>query len=264
MTDSRPATPHSKVLAGKRALVVGIANDSSIAYGCAKAFHELGASLAITHLNEKARPHVAPIAADLVADIFAPLDVSGPGQLEAVFDQIRERWGKLDILVHSIAFAPRDELHGRVVDTTPEGFAQAMDISVHSFIRACRRSEPLMTRGGACLTMSFYGAEKVVSTYNLMGPAKAALEAATREIASELGPKGITVNVLSPGPMATRAAGGIAEFSTMLEEARERSPMKRLATIEDVGAAAVFLASDAARNITGETLHVDAGYHIMG
>ena len=139
-----------------------------------------------------------------------------------------------------------------------------MDISVHSFIRLCRLAEPLMAAGGACLTMSFYGAEKVVSTYNLMGPAKAALEAATREIASELGPKGITVNVLSPGPVATRAAGGIAEFSEMLEEARQRSPMRRLASIEDVGAAAVFLVSDAARNITGETLHIDAGSHIMG
>jgi enoyl-[acyl-carrier protein] reductase I len=252
------------ILKGKRALVVGIANDQSIAWGVARMMRETGAELAVTYLNEKAERFVRPLAEELGASLILPLDASRPEEEEAVFAAIARHWGGLDILVHSIAFAPRDELHGRVVDTTPEGFAQAMDISVHSFIRACRRAEPLMKDGGACLTMSFYGAEKVVSTYNLMGPAKAALEAATREIASELGPKGITVNVLSPGPMATRAAGGIASFDAMMQEAAERSPMKRLATIEDVGAAAVFLASDAARNITGETLHVDAGYHIMG
>jgi len=252
------------ILAGKRALVVGIANDQSIAWGVAKALREAGADLAVTYLNEKAQRFVRPLGEQLGAPLILPMDAAHPEQEEAVFAQISQAWGKLDIVVHSIAFAPRDDLHGRVVDSSAEGFAQAMDISVHSFIRLCRRAEPLMTRGGACLTMSFYGAEKVVSSYNLMGPAKAALEAATREVASELGPKGITVNVLSPGPMATRAAGGIAEFSEMMEEARERAPMKRLASIEDVGAAAVFLASDAARNITGETLHIDAGYHIMG
>jgi enoyl-[acyl-carrier protein] reductase I len=252
------------ILTGKRALVVGIANDQSIAWGVAKMMRQTGAELAVTYLNEKAERFVRPLGEELGAPLILQLDASHPEQEEAVFEAIARHWGGLDILVHSIAFAPRDELHGRVVDTTPEGFAQAMDISVHSFIRLCRRAEPLMKDGGACLTMSFYGAEKVVSTYNIMGPAKAALEAATREVASELGPSGITVNVLSPGPMATRAAGGIASFDAMMQEAVERSPMKRLATIEDVGAAAVFLASDAARNITGETLHVDAGYHIMG
>jgi enoyl-[acyl-carrier protein] reductase I len=252
------------ILKGKKALVVGIANDQSIAWGVARMMRQTGAELAVTYLNEKAERFVRPLAEELEASLILPLDAADPAQEEAVFAAIASRWGGLDILVHSIAFAPRDELHGRVVDTSAQGFAQAMDISVHSFIRLCRRAEPLMKNGGACLTMSFYGAEKVVSTYNVMGPAKAALEAATREIASELGPKGITVNVLSPGPMATRAAGGIASFDAMMQEAVERSPMKRLATIEDVGAAAVFLASDAARNITGETLHVDAGYHIMG
>ncbi|MFO1148852.1 MAG: enoyl-ACP reductase FabI [Alsobacter sp.] len=252
------------ILKGKKALVVGIANDQSIAWGVARMMHETGAELAITYLNDKAERFVRPLAEQLGAPLILPLDAAKPEQEAAVFEAVARHWGGLDILVHSIAFAPLDELHGRVVDTTPEGFAQAMDISVHSFIRLCRRAEPLMARGGACLTMSFYGAEKVVSTYNVMGPAKAALEAATREIASELGPKGITVNVLSPGPVATRAAGGIASFDAMMQEAVERAPMKRLATIEDVGAAAVFLASDAARNITGETLHVDAGYHIMG
>ena len=254
----------SGILTGKRALIVGIANDHSIAWGVAKAMREAGAELAVTYLNEKAERFVRPLGEQLGAPLILPMDAAHPGQEEAVFAAISKAWGTLDIVVHSIAFAPRDDLHGRVVDSSAEGFAQAMDISVHSFVRLCRHAEPLMTQGGACLTMSFYGAEKVVSSYNLMGPAKAALEAATREVASELGPKGITVNVLSPGPMATRAAGGIADFSEMMEEAKARAPMKRLASIEDVGAAAVFLASDAARNITGETLHIDAGYHIMG
>jgi enoyl-[acyl-carrier protein] reductase I len=254
----------SGILTGKRALVVGIANDQSIAWGVAKAMREAGAELAVTYLNEKAERFVRPLGEQLDAALILPMDAAHPAQEEAVFAAIAKSWGRLDIVVHSIAFAPRDDLHGRVVDSSAEGFSQAMDISVHSFMRLCRYAEPLMTNGGACLTMSFYGAEKVVSSYNLMGPTKAALEAATREVASELGPKGITVNVLSPGPMATRAAGGIAEFSAMMEEAKTRAPMKRLASIEDVGAAAVFLASDAARNITGETLHVDAGSHIMG
>lgn len=254
----------NRVLAGKRALVVGIANEQSIAWGVAKMMRAAGADLAVTYLNDKAERYVRPLADQLEASLVLPLDAGRPEQEERVFDAVAHRWGRLDILVHSIAFAPRDDLHGRVVDSSAEGFALAMDVSVHSFLRLCRRAEPLMKNGGACLTMSYYGAEKVIATYNLMGPAKAALEAATREAASELGPKGITVNVISPGAMATRAAGGIAEFSELLEQARERAPMRRLASIEDVGAAAVFLASDAARNITGETLHVDAGYHIMG
>lgn len=252
------------ILSGKRALVVGVANENSIAWGVASAMAEAGAELAITYLNPKAEPYVRPLAESVGAALIEPLDVGRPEQEEVLFGRIAQRWGRLDIVVHSIAFARREDLHGRVLDTSAEGFAQAMDVSVHSFVRLCRRAEPLMTHGGACMTMSFYGAEKVVSTYNVMGPVKAALEAVTRELASELGPNGITANVLSPGPMATRAAGGIASFDAMLKEAAERAPMKRLATIEDVGAAAVFLASDAARNITGETLHIDAGYQIMG
>ena len=192
-----------------------------------------------------------------------PLDVTAEEQEKPLFDEIARVWGRLDILVHSIAFAPGQDLHGRVIDTSREGFAMAMDISVHSFLRLARRAEPLMTAGGACLAMSFYGAEKVVQSYNLMGPVKAALEAATRELAAELGPRNITVNALSPGPMATRAASGIAHFDALMSDAVARSPMGRLATIEDVGAAATFLASDQARNITGVVLHVDAGRHIM-
>jgi len=251
-------------LAGKFALVVGIANDHSIAWGIARALRQAGAELAITYLNAKAEPHIRPLAERLHAPIVMPLEVSHPEQQQALFDAIEATWGRLDILVHSIAFASHDELCGRVVDTSANGFAQAMDISVHSFIRLARSAEALMTDGGACLTMSFYGAEKVVSSYNVMGPVKAALEAATRELCSELGPKSITVNALSPGTIATRAAGGIANFDAMLREATERSPMRRLATIDDVGAAAVFLASDAGRNITGTVLHIDAGYHAMG
>lgn len=252
------------ILAGKRALVVGVANDRSIAWGVASTMAATGARLAVTYLNAKAEPYVRPLAEQAGAELILPLDVADPAQEAAVFEAIAQAWGGLDILVHSIAFAQKEDLHGRVVDVSAAGFALAMDVSVHSFIRLCRLAEPLMGQGGACLTMSFHGAERVVSTYNVMGPVKAALEATARELASELGPKGITVNVLSPGAIATRAAGGIASFDAMLEEAAARSPMKRLATIEDVGAAAVFLASHAARNITGETLHVDAGYQIMG
>ncbi len=251
-------------LSGKRALVLGIANEHSIAWGIAVALHEQGAELAITYLNEKAKPFVLPLAEKVDAEIVMPLDVGDPAQVDALFSCIAEKWGSLDIFVHSIAFAPRDDLQGRVLDASADGFTMAMDVSVHSFIRLARRCEPLMKNGGACMTMSFYGAEKVVTSYNLMGPVKAALEAATRELASELGPNNITVNAVSPGPMATRAASGIAHFDEMMESAVARSPMRRLATIEDVGAVAAFLASDAARNITGATLHVDAGYHIMG
>jgi enoyl-[acyl-carrier protein] reductase I len=179
----------SGLLSGKHALIVGIANEQSIAFGVAQAMRQAGANIAVTYLNEKAERFVRPLAESLGASIIAPLDAAHPGQDEALFARISEEWGRLDIIVHSIAFAPRDDLQGRVLDSSAAGFATAMDISVHSFVRLCRLAEPLMTDGGACLTMSFYGAEKVVSTYNLMGPAKAALEAATREIASELGPK---------------------------------------------------------------------------
>lgn len=251
-------------LTGKRALVLGVANDHSIAWGIAKALRDAGADLALTYLNAKAEPHVRPLAAALGASIVMPLDVAHPDQEEAVFAQIAAQWGQLDVFVHSIAFAPRDDLRGRVIDASAAGFALAMDVSVHSFIRLARRCEPLMPHGGSCQTMSFYGAEKVVSSYNMMGPVKAALEATTRELASELGPRNITVNALSPGPMATRAAGGIADFDAMMADAVARSPMRRLASIEDVGAASVFLASDSARNITGATLYIDAGYHVMG
>lgn len=263
MTGPAMPTPHSTVLSGKRALVVGVANDSSIAYGCAKAFHELGARLAITYLNDKARPHVEPLATGLGAEIFAPLDVSVPGQLEAVFDQVRERWGQLDMLVHSIAFAPKDDLQGGLLNCSAEGFAKAMDISCHSFIRMAKLAAPLMTEGGSMFAMSYYGAARVVPNYNVMGPVKAALEASCRYLAHELGPQGIRVHAISPGPLKTRAASGIKDFDLLLVEAANRAPMGELADIMDVGFACAYLATPFARRLTGGTIYVDGGANIV-
>jgi enoyl-[acyl-carrier protein] reductase I len=251
-------------LKGKRVLVVGIANDQSIAWGCAKAFARCGAELAVTYLNEKAEPHVRPLAEQLGARIILPLDVADDAQLQGVFETIRETWGGLDILLHSIAFCPKDDLHGRVVDCSRAGFSAAMDISVHSFLRMVRLSEPLMAAGGACMTVSYYGAEKVVEHYNIMGPVKAALEATTRYVAAELGPKGITVNALSPGPLATRASSGIDHFDALMDRVSAAAPTHHLVTIDDVGAFAAFLASDGARNVTGGIHMIDGGYHIVG
>jgi len=251
-------------LHGKKALIIGIANENSIAYGCAKALREQGADLAITYLNEKAEPHVRPLAESLGAEIIAPLDVTRDGQFTALFDQIRERWGRVDICLHAVAFCPKEDLHARVVDTSREGFGIAMDVSVHSFIRMVRRAEPLMPDGGTCMTVTFYGSEKVVENYNIMGPVKAALESVTKYIAAELGPKGISVHALSPGPLKTRAASGIDRFDEMLEQAAASAPMHQLVSIEQVGAYAAFLASEEAGNITGGVHYIDGGYHIVG
>ena len=207
-----PFDANLRRLEGKKGLVIGIANENSIAYGCARAFRSFGAELAITYLNEKAKPYVEPLASALEAPILMPLDVQVEGQLEAVFEEIERRWGRLDFALHSIAFAPKDDLHGRVVDCSREGFLLAMDVSCHSFIRMARLAEPLMKDGGALFTMSYFGAERVVENYNLMGPVKAALEASARYLAAELGPKGIRVHAISPGPLKTRAASGIAAF----------------------------------------------------
>lgn len=249
-------------LQGRKALIVGIANEHSIAWGCARALKQQGADVAVTWLNAKAEPHVRPLAEQLGAGIMGPLDVSVPGETEEFFAQIADRWGRLDTLVHSIAFAPRADLHGRVVDCSAEGFATAMDISVHSFLRMIRLAEPLMPAGGSCLSVSFFGSSRVVRHYNMMGPVKAALESAVRYAAAELGEKGIRVHALSPGPLATRAASGIDHFDTLLAEAATRAPTHQLATIEDVGAMAAFLASDEARNLTGGVHDIDGGYSI--
>ena len=251
-------------LHGKKGLVVGIANEDSIAWGCARAFRAAGAELAVTWLNEKARPYVEPLAEQLQAPIQMPLDVEQDGQMEAVFDALGTRWGRLDFVLHSIAFAPAADLHGRVADSSREGFARAMDISCHSFARMARLAEPLMQGGGSLLTMSYLGAEEVIDNYGLMGPVKAALESTVRYLATELGPQGIRVNAVSPGPLATRAASGIQHFDQLLADAAERAPLRRLVSIEDVGALCTFMASDASRSMTGSTLYVDAGFHILG
>ena len=248
-------------LRGKRGLIVGIANEQSIAAGCAEAFSRCGARLAATYLNEKAKGWVEPVADRLGAEWLAPCDVREPGQLEALFDQVRDRWGGLDFLLHSIAFAPRDDLHGRVVDSSAEGFGIAMDVSCHSFLRMAKLAEPLMAQGGCLLCVTFYGSERVVE--NLMGPVKAALESATRYIAAELGPQGIRAHAISPGPIATRAASGIARFDELLERAAAQTPVGQLVTIEDVGGLAAFLVSDAASRITGTVIPVDGGQHLL-
>jgi enoyl-[acyl-carrier protein] reductase I len=251
------------LLEGKQGLIVGIANDQSIAWGCAKAFRALGAELAITYLNDKAKKFVEPLAREVAAPIVMPLDVRTAGQTEAVFERIRKEWGRLDFLVHSIAFSPKDALGGRVVDVPREGFLTTMDVSCWSFIRMAHLAEPLMKRGGTLFTMSYYGSQMVVKNYNIMGVAKAALEGAVRYMAAELGPKGIRVHAISPGPLATRAASGIPEFDALLEKAKKKAPARSLVSIDDVGIATAFLAHDAAKLITGETLYVDGGYHII-
>jgi enoyl-[acyl-carrier protein] reductase I len=254
----------SDVLAGKVGLVTGVANDQSIAYGCARAFRDMGASLAITYADDKARPFVEPLAHELAADLFLPLDVRNPDQMAAAFAAIRDKWGRLDFLVHSIAFAPKADLHGRVIDSSVEGFLMAMDISCHSFMRMAKLAEPLMSEGGAMVTMTYYGAEKVLPNYNLMGPVKAALEAAVRYLAYELGPKGIRVHAVSPGPLKTRAASGLANFDEALMTAKQRTPEHNLVDVLDVGAATAFLCSPFAKLITGATIYVDGGYNILG
>jgi len=251
------------VLSGRRALVVGIANEHSIAYGCAKAFRTAGAELAVTWLNDKARPYVEPLADELEAPIRAPLDVAVPGQMESVFETIRERWGRLDILVHSIAFAPKQDLQGGLLDCSAEGFAKAMDISCHSFVRMARLAAPLMTEGGTMFAMSYYGASRVVPNYNVMGPVKAALEAACRYLAFELGRQRIRVHAISPGPLKTRAASGLKDFELLLNEAAQKAPLGELVDIMDVGFACAYLATDFASRVTGGTVFVDGGANIV-
>jgi enoyl-[acyl-carrier protein] reductase I len=251
------------LLEGKRGLIIGIANEQSIAWGCAKAFRALGAELAVTYLNDKAKRYVEPLARELEAPIFMPLDVRTEGQMEAVFDRIAKEWGQLDFAVHSIAFSPKDTLQGRVIDVPQDGFLTTMDISCWSFIRMAHLAEPLMTKGGTLFTMTYYGSQMVVENYNIMGVAKAALECAVRYMAAELGPKKIRVHAISPGPLATRAASGIPEFDELLEKAKAKAPARSLVSIDDVGVATAFLAHDAARLITGETLYIDGGYHII-
>lgn len=254
---------HLGDLNGKRGVVIGIANRDSIAYGCAAAMRRAGAELAVTYLNDKAAAHVRPIADELESPLCLPLDIEQPGQLAALFDALAARWGSLDFVVHSIAYAPAADLHGRVIDCSLDGFQRAMRVSCYSFLELARAAEPLLREGGTLLTMTFAGADRVVPQYNLMGPVKAALQSAVRYAAAELGAKGIRVHALSPGPIRTRAASGLPAFDRLLEDAASRAPLRRLVTTQEVGALAAFLVSDAASGLTGNQLFIDAGYHVM-
>lgn len=256
-----PQARIGEMLAGKRGLIVGVANENSIAFGCASKLRAFGANLAVTYLNEKSERFVRPLAEQIDADLVLPLDVEKEGEIETVFEHIRSEWGQLDFIIHSIAFAPRQDLHGRVLDCSLEGFQQAMRVSCYSFMHMARLAEPLMSRGGALLTMSYYGADKVVNHYNIMGPVKAALEATTRYLAAELGDKDIRVYAVSPGPLKTRAASGIAEFDELVEAAVARSPSRRLVDIAEVGRVVAFLVGGGASGMTGDTIYVDAGLH---
>jgi enoyl-[acyl-carrier protein] reductase I len=255
--------PDGKALLGKRALVLGVANEHSIAFGCARVFRRLGAELALTYLNEKAKPFVEPLARELDAPIFAPCDVQKEGDLEGVFRQVAETWGGLDIALHSIAFAPKQDLQGKLIDSSSEGFRIAMDVSCHSFIRMAQLAVPLMKDGGTLLTMSYHGANKVVPNYNLMGPVKAALESAVRYLAYELGKQDIRVHAVSPGPLKTRAAAGLKDFDLLLAEAVQRAPIGELVDIDDVGLTAAYLTTPYAAHLTGMTVYVDGGLSIM-
>lgn len=247
-----------------KGLIVGLANDQSIAWGCIQAIDSMGAAMAVTYLNEKNRTYTEPLMRQVNAPLYLPLDVTDEGQIDAVFTAVEKQWGKLDFLLHSIAFAPKEDLQNRVLDCSSAGFQAAMDISCHSLIRLARRAAPLMKDGGSILTMSYYGAEKVIENYNLMGPVKAALESSMRYLAHELGPQNIRVNALSPGPVMTRAASGLSHFDTLMEKAASAAPIHTLVSIEQIGEATAFLVSDKSRHITGQTIYIDNGYSIHG
>lgn len=247
-----------------KGLIVGVANKDSIAWGCAKILHEAGNDLAITYQNEKTKEYVQPLVNSISCPIFMPLDVRDDVQLEDLFQRIETDWGKLDFIIHAIAFAPKSDLQGRVVDCSRDGFITAMDISCHSFIRLAKAVESLMRDGGSLITMSYYGAEKVVKNYNLMGPVKAALETTVRYLAMELGSKKIRVNAISPGPINTRAASGLSDFDQLMEQAAKEAPLNQLVTIDAIGEMTAFLVSPKAQYITGQVIYVDGGYNIRG
>ncbi|NBO02733.1 MAG: enoyl-[acyl-carrier-protein] reductase FabI [Betaproteobacteria bacterium] len=252
-----------EMLRGRRGLIVGVANEHSIAFGCAAKLRGFGAEVALTYLNAKAKPYVEPLAEQIGASMLLPLDVSQESAVASMFEQIKAQWGYLDFVIHSIAFAPKDDLHGRIVDCSRDGFLQAMQISCHSFIELARYAEPLMRPGGALVTMSYYGADKVVQNYNMMGPVKAALESTVRYMAHELGQSKIRVYAVSPGPLKTRAASGIDHFDELVRMAVERTPEHRLVDIAEVGRVVAFLVGGAASGMTGDVIYVDAGLHHM-
>jgi len=252
------------LLTGKRALIFGVANDHSIAWGIARALHEHGAELAFSYASPVLERRVRPLAESVGSTFVELCDVTDDSQIEAVFAKAGERFKQLDILVHAIAFANREDLEGNFYTTGREGFRIAMDVSVYSFVALARAAQALMPDGGSMLTLTYYGGQKVVANYNVMGVAKAALEAATRYLAADLGPKGIRVNAISAGPVRTLSAAGVRGFKSMYREFAEIAPMRRQISAEDIGGAAVWLASDLARNVTGEILFVDSGYNILG
>ena len=251
-------------LEGQKGLVVGVANANSIAFGCARALHQAGAELLLSYGSAKTQSYIEPLLPELGNPEARLCDVRDAAQMAALFEIARRKWGKIDFLVHSIAYCPREDLLGRVADCSRDGFLTAMEISCFSFIRMAHLAEPLMPDGGTLLTMSYYGAQKVIPNYNIMGPVKAALESSVRYLAEELGPQGIRVHALSPGPIKTRAASGIDRFEALLNAAAERAPVRHQVTIDDVGAVAACLISDSARALTGHTAYVDGGYHVLG
>ena len=261
---SAPHTPTSGLLSGKRGLVLGVANNRSIAWGIAKAAHDAGAELAFTYQGDSLEKRVRPLAAELGAKVVGHCDVTDAATIDAVFSEIEKSWGKLDFIIHCIAFSDKDELTGRYVDTSADNFSRSMLISCYSFTAIAQRAEKLMVDGGSMVTLTYYGAEKWMPHYNVMGVAKAALEASVRYLAADLGPKNIRINAISSGPIKTLAASGIGDFRYILKWNEYNSPLRRTVTIEEVGDTAVYLVSDMGRGMTGEILHVDAGYHVVG
>lgn len=252
------------LLDGKVALIFGVANKNSIAWGVVKQLHEQGATIAMSYAGEALKKRVEPLAEEVGCDFVEECDVTQEAALDAVFEKFKARYGKLDILVHSVAYARREDLDGRMVDVSRDGFLQALDISAYSLIAMTRRAEPLMTNGGSIMSMTYYASEKVVPRYNAMAVAKAALETITRYLAADLGEKNIRVNAISAGPIKTLAAAGIPGFRAMLKYAEDAAPMRRLVSQDEVGQTALWLASDLSSAVTGEVIHVDAGYHVMG
>ncbi|WP_391481815.1 enoyl-ACP reductase FabI [Nereida sp. NH-UV-3] len=254
----------NQLMAGKRGLIMGLANDKSIAWGIAKACADAGAELAFSYQGDALLKRVGPLAAQLGSDMVIPCDVGDEASIDALFAEIEKAWGKIDFVVHAIGFSDKNELRGRYVDTTRGNFAMSMDISVYSFTAVVQRAEKIMNPGGSCLTLTYYGAEKVMPHYNVMGVAKAALEASVKYLAEDLGKDGIRVNAISAGPIKTLAASGIGDFRYIMKWNEYNSPLRRNVTTEDVGKSALYLLSDLGSGVTGENLHVDAGYHVVG
>jgi enoyl-[acyl-carrier protein] reductase I len=254
----------TSLMHGKRGLIMGVANDRSIAWGIAKAVHAQGAETAFTFQGEALEKRVRPLAAGIGSDIVLPCDVTDPASLDALFRALAERWGRLDFAVHAVAYSDKDQLKGRYIDTTPDNFARTMSVSCYSFTDLCRRAEALMTEGGSLLTLSYFGAERVMPHYNVMGVAKAALEASVRYLAEDLGKRRIRVNALSAGPMKTLASSAIGDFRYILKWNEYNSPLRRNVTLDDIGGAGLYLLSDLSSGVTGEIHHVDCGYNVVG